>query len=120
VAETVRIRGLRELNRALAKAEGATPIAVREGLKKAAVPVVEAAKAKEGKWAGASIGTIGPRVTGRSVFVTQRKRKVTGLRPDFGALQMREAFIPALDENEDEVVRAVEAAIDTLIGAAGL
>jgi len=119
MAETVRMRGLFELKRALAKAELRTPLAVVEGLKKVAEPVVAASKAKE-VWQGSSIQTIGTRVTGRSVFVTQRKRKVTGLRPDFGALQMRDAFIPALEENEQEIVAGMEATIDGLIASAGL
>lgn len=111
----VRIRGLREFQSAIRRASAESRKTVRDGLKEAARPVVEAAKAKEGRWAGASIGTIGPRVTGRSVFVTQRARKVTGLRGDFGALQMKDAFIPALEENQEEVVHEVEKAFDRML-----
>src|SRR3954469_23745052 len=102
MAAAVRVKGLREFQRAVGRASKETKKTVRDGLKQAAGPVVEAARAKEGKWAGSSVGTIGPRLTQRSVFVTQRARKVSGLRPDFGALQMREAFIPALNENAEE------------------
>lgn len=116
----VRIRGLRELNRSLQKANKGAAKSVRDGLKEAAWPIVEAAKAKETRWGGASIGTIGPRASVRGVFVTQRARKVTGNRGDFGALQMRQAFIPALEENREEVFVAVEHAIDHLLDAAGL
>lgn len=116
----VRVKGLREFQRAVRYASKETKKTVRDGLKEAAGPVVEAARAKEGKWRGASISTIGPRLTGRSVFVTQRKRKVTGRRGDFGALQMREAFIPALEENAEETVRAVEHALDHLLDRSGL
>lgn len=114
------LRGLRELQRDLGKANKGAAKAVREGLKRAAEPVVRSAKTKEGRWAGAKPQTIGPRVTGRSVFVTQRARKVTGLRGDFGALQMRDAFIPALEENEAEVERALEDELDHLFDLARL
>jgi hypothetical protein len=119
VSAAVHVRGLRELDRSLGKVNRDAQKSVREGLKEAARPVVEAAKAKEGRWGGASIGTIGPRMVARGVFVTQRARKVTGLRGDFGALQMRQAFIPALEENEEEIVREVEHAIDVLLLGAG-
>lgn len=120
MAEIVRLRGLREFQRAISKASKESRKYVRDGLKEAARPVVESVKAKEGHWPGASIGTIGPKVTTRGVFVTQRARKVTGLRSDFGALQMTQAFIPALDENEDETVRQVERALDRMLDAARL
>lgn len=109
------LRGLREFQRAIGHAGKETKKTTRDGLKEAARPVVEAAKAKEGRWGGASIGTIGPRLTQSSIFVTQRARKVTGLRGDYGALQMRDAFLPALDENQEEVVREVEKAFDRML-----
>lgn len=109
------LRGMREFKRAINRASRETRATVNDGLKEAARPVTESAKAKEARWGGASIGTIGPRVTTSSVFVTQRAKKVTGLRGDFGALQMRDAFIPALDENEREVERGVERALDRLL-----
>jgi hypothetical protein len=48
----------------------------------------------------------------RGVSVEQSLRKTTGKRPDFGALQMSKALIPALDDKADEVGHAMEAAID--------
>jgi len=117
----LRTRGWNELRRDLRKVGGpALDRAVRDGMKRAAEPVVEAARAKEGQWAGSKPGSIGPRVVRRGVFVTQRARKVTGRRPDFGALQMRDAFIPALEENEREVERAVERELDHLLDSARL
>lgn len=37
---------------------------------------------------------------------------MTGRRGDYGALQMRKALLPALAENEQEVVEAFEDAMD--------
>jgi hypothetical protein len=53
------------------------------------------------------------------VFVRQQARKVTGLRGDFGAVQMRNAFEPALDENAHRIGRDVEDALDRWINSAG-
>jgi len=105
--------GLRETRRAFRRMSGGLDVAVRAALREAAWPVARAARAKE-TWDGASVSTIGPIVRARGVAVTQRKRKVTGLRPDFGALQMVDAFIPALEENAGEVERAAGGAIDAI------
>lgn len=112
---TVHVRGLAELQRDLGKVSKQAEKSVRDGLKHAAVPVLEAAKQNEGRWRGSKPGSIGIRATRRSVFVTQRARKVSGLRRDFGALQMREAFIPALEENAAEVSQLVEHELGNLL-----
>ncbi len=44
----------------------------------------------------------------------QRARRTTGTRPDFGALQMRKVLIPALDDNEREILAGVEHMLDKL------
>jgi hypothetical protein len=111
---TVRVRGLAETQRALRKVNKEAAKEVRDALKTAAGPVVSTAKLKLGVYPGASVGTIGPKVTMRSVFVTQRARKVTGLRPDFGRLQMTHVLEPALDEHVDDVVDEVEDALENL------
>lgn len=42
------------------------------------------------------------------VSVGQSKRKTTGLRPDYGALQVTEALLPARDRKIGEAVRILE------------
>ena len=111
---TVRIHGLRELNRALGKVNKDAGRKVRDALKEAAEPVAASARTRLARYPGASTATISPRATTRSVFVTQRKRKVSGLRPDFGTLQMKEVLLPALYDHEDDLVDAVEDALDRL------
>lgn len=56
----------------------------------------------------------------RGVEVDQTERKTTGLRPDWGATQMTRGGIPALEDNRDEVVAQVEAAMDAAQAAVGL
>ena len=48
------------------------------------------------------------------VVVEQRRRKTTGLRGDYGVLQMQRALIPALADNNDRVVRSVNDSLDRL------
>jgi hypothetical protein len=88
-------------------------------LRRAAEPVAADARRREQRWRGASISTIGPRVTPAGVSVTQRARKVTGTRPDFGALQMREAMLPALADHVDDVERAAEDVLDVILNIGG-
>ena len=47
----------------------------------------------------------------RGVVVEQRLRKVTGLRPDWGETQMREALLPSMTANEERVTASMEEAI---------
>lgn len=115
---TVKITGLREVQRAFGRMSGRLGPELRAGLRKAAEPIAEDARSKE-KWQGASVRTIGPKVTLAGAAVTQRAKKVTGARPDYGALQMREAFIPALEEHVDDVERAAEEVLTTIINIGG-
>jgi hypothetical protein len=110
---TVRVRGLRELQRDFAKMSKTLAKEVRDELKDTAEPVAESAREKISRYRGARTSTIRPRVTMRSAFVTQGARKVSGLRGDFGALQMG-LLIDALDENQDKVVHGLERMLDRL------
>lgn len=115
---TVRVSGLREAQKAFKKISGELGPGVRAALREAAWPVARSIRALEAgndDMRGASINTIGPKVTLAGAAVTQRKTKVTGARPDFGALQMREAFIPGLEQNIGEVTAAAELALDHII-----
>ena len=53
------------------------------------------------------------------VTVEQTKRKTTGKRPDWGVTQMKDAFLPAADANEETVVRGVDAAIERVARSHG-
>jgi hypothetical protein len=118
-AATVRVKGLAELTAVFRRLEGDVKNTVRDELKEVARPVADAAKAKIGRYQGAKLNTIRPRVTGRSVFVTQGARKVTGKRGDYGALQMTHGLMPALDENTDRIIRGLDHALDKLGSSAG-
>ena len=57
------------------------------------------------------------RVRQRGVSVEQSKKKHGGKRPDYGALQMRRALLPALDTKQEEVVEAFSKANDRICDA---
>ena len=116
---TVRVKGLRELRRDFKKVSKDLDKEVRDGLKAAAEPVRdEAAKLFE-RYDGRSASGYRVSVRARTVTVQQQRRRTTGLRPDYGALQMRTALIPALASREDEVIEGVDRVLGQLAGDNG-
>lgn len=118
-AVTVNVKGYKEVIRALNRTDKETRKTLKDALKEAAEPVAVTARGLIAKYRGASTSTIQPRVVTKGVFVTQRKRKTTGMRPDFGSLQMRKGMIPALYDHEDDIVEHVDHAIGVLINREG-
>lgn len=116
---TVRVRGLREVQRGVRNFNESVGKDLTAELKKAAEPVAASARQKLTRYQGVSLN-VQPVAFAASVRVRQQQRKVTGLRGDFGALQMRRAFIPALTEQAPNVVRNIETAIDRFADQAGL
>lgn len=98
---------------------GALEPTLRAALTRAAEPVAREARDLISEFPGAKTSTIGPRVVMNGVYVTQRARKVTGARPDFGALQMVEGMIPALEHNEENIMQGAEGAIEALARLGG-
>jgi hypothetical protein len=117
-AGTVKITGYRETMRALNKIQRGAHKRVMGGLLLAAEPVRRSWVGKLSPYRGVSTSTITPKMTTSSIFVTQRARKRTGKRGDFGSLQMRHG-LAALFEEADNTTRAVEKALDMLTGEAG-
>lgn len=105
--------------RALNKMEKETKNAVKDGLKDAADPIVSDIRQRLSVYTGLSTGTIGPRVVVGGIFITQRKRKVTGKRGDFGSLQMTHGFLPATEDADDDIREAVEDEFNALAIRAG-
>ena len=118
-AATVRIHGVKEVTKAFREIDGDLAKQFGNDLKEAAEPVAVSARDKETRYAGASVNTIRARRAGPRVFVGQGARKVTGLRGDFGALQMRTVLMPALDEKANEVYSRVEKVLDGYARGAG-
>lgn len=109
------MRGLNEVVRGFNKLNRTAAREIQKELKKAAVPVVDTSKELLSRYTGASVGTIRPRASGASIYVTQGARKVTGKRGDFGVLQQHRVLEVALDERQGEVVEILERQLDTFL-----
>lgn len=116
---TVRVHGIKEVNAAFRKIDKQLASQFGADLKKAAEPVATTARQKVTRYAGASVNTIRTRRSGPTVLVEQGARKVTGKRPDFGALQMRTVLVPALDEQAAEVYDRVDKVLSSYADRAG-
>lgn len=115
MASSVRVEGLRELIRAADAADKATKKVVRNRLREVAEPVLEDAQGRLSRYDGRSASRLGISVRRSGIVsVEQRLRRTTGLHPNFGGLQMREALIPALEANADQIERGFEKALDDI------
>lgn len=114
----MRVEGLRTVTRALQRVDDRTAATVLVGLKKAADPVSGDANRRLSKYQG--VGAIKVRAAASGIFIQQSKRKVTGRRADFGALQMRIGLIPAAKEGAHEFTERVDLALEELIYKEGL
>lgn len=111
----LKVTGIREFQRALAKGDKEQRKQISGVFKEVGEIVRErGASLFSGIDAGSAAGfrTV---VRQRGVEVEQRKRRVTGKRGDYGALQMRRALVPALEEKQGDVVDAFEDALDKVI-----
>jgi hypothetical protein len=113
-AGTVRVKGLREFQRAVAKADQETKGVVREKLREAGDVVrVEATRRFDPVSAKSAAG-YRTRVRIRGVAVEQSLRRTTGKRADWGRIQMVRALEPALDAKSRDVEAKLEDGIDEL------
>jgi hypothetical protein len=112
--ETFRVIGYRELMRALKHADTDSRRFARAALRESGETVRRDATERFASVSVRSAAGYKVGVTQKSVRVYQSLRKTTGKRPDYGALQMRRALLPALAANEEETVKAFEDAIDRI------
>jgi hypothetical protein len=110
--ETLRVRGYREFLRAANKAGAESKREVRAAFRKVGEVVRAEAVVRFSSIDARSAAGYRVAVRQRGVAVEQRRRKTTGLRPDYGALQIRRALLPALQRNAAETERQMERAID--------
>lgn len=114
-AARVTTTGLREFIRAVDAAGKETKRQVRKRLREVGELVRDDARSLFAPYDGGSAAGYGVSVrrVGR-VTVEQRRRKTTGKRPDYGALQMRKALLPAAEQNQAELVKRFEQALDDI------
>ena len=112
-ASTVRVRGLKEVNRAFRRLETGIDKELKEGLKEAAEPTAAQARGAISRYRGASTSTIKPYASQKGAVVRQSKRRTTGKHAGFGALQMGH-LLAALDDHQDQITEDVEKLLDHL------
>lgn len=117
-SSTVRIRGLKELRRDFGKMSKDLQRELRLELKAAAEPVAADVRSKVARYGARTAAGIAAGTRGASAVVRQRQRKTTGLRPDFGRLQMG-LMVESLDEKQPETIRGLERMLDRLAGHNG-
>lgn len=113
-AATVRVRGLRALQRDFRRISKDLSKEVREGLRKAADPVRQEATALFAPVNADSASGYRIVVRQRGVALEQSRRRTTGARPDYARLQFARAMAPAVESKENEVVKGLEDALDDL------
>lgn len=115
MADEIRLVGFRELVRACDAMGGELKSLLRDELRKAGEIVRDDARRR---FSAIDVGSaFGFGVSVRRagiVSVEQRRRRVTGKRGDYGALQMRRALMPAVEAKRGEVEKEVEELLDYL------
>lgn len=111
----VRVKGLRQLNLALKRVDSSLQRELDKALLAAGELVAASARDRFSTIDTHAAQGFRPRMRGFGrLVVEQRQRRTTGLRPDFGSLQMTRALLPARAENEERLVGALETMLDTL------
>lgn len=110
--ETVRVKGFREFLKACQHAPKDTKRFVREAFRQVGEQVRSDAADRFTTIDAKSAAGYRTRVRQRGVAVEQSLRKTTGLHPEYGSLQMRQALIPALQSHTDETERLMEDAME--------
>lgn len=121
--ETIRVTGLREFERAILLSEGklreGVPLALHEAGEIVAKDVrPRLAPYSEATAAGVVTQVSKSRSYAGTVYVLQSRRKTRVLarrRPNYGGLQMRHGFLPALSAKAPEVELALEALVDSIV-----
>jgi hypothetical protein len=111
-SETVAVRGYKELAKASLLADRALRKQMRDTFRAVGEPVRSEAAIRFSTIDARSAAGYRTRVRQRGVIVEQSLRKTTGKHPEYGALQMRRALLPALAANEPETMRRMEHAVD--------
>ena len=119
--DVIRVKGLTELLTSLKMADAGLAKEIRGELRLLGTEVAVLAREKFTPFNAHSAQGFRPVVRTRGgVFVEQTLRKTTGAHPEWGALQMTAALLPALGETRPQIVLGFERMIDDLHANAGL
>jgi len=108
------VRGLRELNRAINKADKETKAKLKAPFKRVGEIVREDAASRFSAYDARSAAGFRTKTLTKGVKVEQSRRKTTGKRGDYGALMMRRGLLPALDDKQDAVIDEMTKALEEI------
>jgi len=115
MAGSVKVKGLREFQRACNKSSKEVKRGLRSELREAGDIVRAEASSRFAGVDARSAAGYRVAVRARGVAVEQRLPRTTGQHPDYGAKQMREALEPALDAKRAQVERRLEDMLDNIV-----
>jgi len=108
----VYVRGFKELSKASLLADRALRSEQRKLFREVGEPIRSEAAVRFASIDRKSAAGYRVRVRQRGVIVEQSLRKTTGKHPEYGALQMRRALLPAQQHQAPETFQRMERAID--------
>ena len=108
------VRGHRDVIKGLKDCEKKERFATRAILRRTGDAVKTEAATRFSRYDQKSAAGYRTVVRQRGISVEQRLRRTTGLRPDFGALQMAKALLPAAADKQAVTERAMEHALDEI------
>jgi hypothetical protein len=119
MAGAVRVKGLKELQRDFRKMSKDLTKELRSELREVGDIVRDDARRRFAGVDARSAAGYRTVVRARGVAVEQRLRRTTGAHPEYGAMQMRQALSPAVDDKQDEVVDRLDEMLGKLAGRNG-
>jgi hypothetical protein len=116
--DTIYVHGLAELVRAFRKLDDDLRREIQKEIQQAAEIVSDETRRRAERYGGQVASKIRPRVRG-STGIVESRAKSRGLRPNFGPLLIRTAFLPALASKQAQVVARLDEMLARLGGDAG-
>ena len=121
MAEAIRIEGLAQLERAFRACSDDLRRDLQKELNEAGKIVAEDARSRLARYSARSSMGIRSRIKRRTeVVVEQRRRRTTGQRGDWWALQMTRALLPARAAKRKDVVERLDRMLDNIADGNGL
>lgn len=115
---TIKVQGLKELDRAFGKVDKDLRKELRVALKEAAGIVADDARGRAERFGSKTAGGIKPySLTGSAVV----RQSIGGrrIRPVFGSILMRDALLPAVEAQQEKVVARLDRMLDEVGSGAG-
>lgn len=112
---TLIVKGYSDLIRSFDRSQAQLGFELRNELKEVGELVRVDAAARFKHYNARSAAGYRTYVTRKAVNVSQSIKRTTGRNPEYGALQMRKALLPALDAKEGQIMLGFEKVLDKVV-----